>query len=182
MATPKRNVRAWILLGINAGFGQNDVSELPFAALKRKGWVIFPRPKTGIDRACPLWPETIEALKESCEYRYKPENEADADIVFVSKFKRRLIRFRAATKDSAGYHTDGIGQEYRKFCNLLEVPTGFYRLRHTFRTVAGGSKDAEACNYIMGHAATSMAGNYTHGIDDARLVAVTEHVRKWLFG
>jgi hypothetical protein len=34
----------------------------------------------------------------------------------------------------------------------------------------------------MGHARDDMASVYRERIEDARLVAVTEHVRKWLFG
>jgi integrase len=61
---------------------------------------------------------------------------------------------------------------------------GFYALRHTFATVAGGSRDQIAVNAIMGHApaANDMSAVYRERIDDDRLVAVTEHVRKWLFG
>jgi integrase len=76
------------------------------------------------------------------------------------------------------------------FGNLLKAVglhrpgVGFYALRHTFRTVADGSRDQPAVNHVMGHApaANDMASVYREGIDDARLVAVAEHVRAWLFG
>jgi len=32
----------------------------------------------------------------------------------------------------------------------------------------------------MGHVDPAMAGHHLEGIDDERLVAVTEHIRKWL--
>ena len=59
---------------------------------------------------------------------------------------------------------------------------GFYTLRHVFRTVADGARDPVACDRIMGHADPTMGGRYRERIDDARLVAVAEHVRQWLFG
>ena len=40
-------IKAMILLGINAGFGQTDVAALPVSALDLEGkWLDFPRPKT----------------------------------------------------------------------------------------------------------------------------------------
>jgi hypothetical protein len=41
-----------------------------------------------------------------------------------------------------------------------------------------------AVRSIMGHAPLSgdMSAAYRERIDDSRLLAVTEHVRKWLFG
>ena len=58
---------------------------------------------------------------------------------------------------------------------------GFYALRHTFETIAGGSRDQVAVNHIMGHADQSMAEVYREHIEDDRLVAVTDHVWDWLF-
>ena len=59
---------------------------------------------------------------------------------------------------------------------------GFYALRHTFRTVADATKDFPAIRLIMGHADQSIDDVYREGIEDSRLVAVTDHVRQWLFG
>ena len=51
-----------ILLAVNAGMGNADVGQLPMSALDLgAGWLNFPRPKTGIMRRCPLWPETVAA-------------------------------------------------------------------------------------------------------------------------
>ncbi|MBA4107605.1 MAG: hypothetical protein C0485_17855, partial [Pirellula sp.] len=59
-------MKAMILLGVNCGFGNNDCGTLPISALDLAGgWINFPRPKTAIERRCPLWPETIAALKEA---------------------------------------------------------------------------------------------------------------------
>ena len=43
--------------------------KLPIKALDMVGaWVNFPRPKTGIMRRCPLWPETLQAVQEAVEW------------------------------------------------------------------------------------------------------------------
>jgi integrase len=58
---------------------------------------------------------------------------------------------------------------------------GFYSLRHAFETIAGGSKDPVAVDLIVGHTDGSMAAHYRERIDDARLRAVVDHVRAWLW-
>jgi hypothetical protein len=58
---------------------------------------------------------------------------------------------------------------------------GFYTLRHTIRTVADEAKDQPAADYIMGHEVPHMSSIYRETIGDARLRAVTDHVRAWLF-
>src|SRR5262249_7926513 len=68
-----------------------------------------------------------------------------------------------------------------KTCGLYREGLGFYALRHVFRTVADEARDPVAIDLIMGHTDPSMAGHYRERIDDSRLLAVTEHVRLWLF-
>jgi len=55
-----------ILLGINCGLGNKDVGNLPASSIDlERGWLDYPRGKTGVTRRCPLWPETVEAIRES---------------------------------------------------------------------------------------------------------------------
>src|SRR5262249_52686696 len=61
---PKPTLRAMLLLGVNCGLGNHDCPLLPLSALDLDaGWINVPRPKTGIARRCPLWPETVVALR-----------------------------------------------------------------------------------------------------------------------
>jgi hypothetical protein len=67
-------LKAMILLGINCGFGNADCGNLPQSAVNLDvGWINFPRPKTGIPRQCPLWPETVEALRAAIAKRPRPK-------------------------------------------------------------------------------------------------------------
>ena len=97
-------IKAMILLGINCGFGNSDCASLTVSALDLEDGIIdFPRPKTGIGRRCPLWPETIAALRTVPEKRPAPKKEADDALVFITKFG-----------DSWGTHQSAISDAMRK--------------------------------------------------------------------
>jgi integrase len=177
---PDPALRAMILLGVNAGFGNNDVATLPLSALDlSRGWLNFPRPKTGIARRCPLWPETAAALREALMNRPAPKDEADADIVFLMSKGRRWIRVTDRSRsDNVAVHFTNLMQRI----GAHREGVGFYTLRHVFRTVADAARDPVAIDLIMGHSDPSMGGHYRERIDDGRLQAVADHVRRWLFG
>lgn len=180
-------MKAMIYLGLNCGFGNMDISTLPLSALDLdKGWLEFPRPKTGVKRRCKLWPETVSALKDAIAARPLPLHEQDAGLVFLNVRRLPWVRvMQRPVKDAAYDKTvriDLITVAFARLVKRLSLPrVGFYALRHIFRTVADASRDQPACDAIMGHSDPSMAGHYRERIDDDRLAAVSEHVRKWLF-
>ena len=168
-------MRAAIFLGLNAGYGNTDIGELPFSALDLDAAIIdFPRPKTAIARRCTLWPETEAALKAAIGDRPKPKSTEHARLVFITRWGRPWVQGK----------TDSVGLEFAKLLRKLSIPAHgrFYVLRHVFRTVADATRDVPAIDLIMGHNDPSMGGRYRERIDDMRLQAVTEHVRAWLFG
>jgi integrase len=173
-------LKAMVLLGVNAGFGNHDVATLPLGALDFDGgFVSFPRPKTGIPRRCPLWPETLTALRAALAERPKARDKADVNLVFLQRSGRRWVR------ETEKSRTDNVSVQFFKLLEKLgihRVGIGFYVLRHTFRTVADAACDPVAIDLIMGHSDPSMGGHYRERIDDSRLQAVTDHVRRWLFG
>jgi integrase len=170
-------VRAMLLLGINCGFGNSDCGNLPQTALDLEaGWVDYPRPKTGLPRRCPLWPETVQALRDALAARPQAKKPEHAGLVFL-------------TRCGDSWHTgttDGpLSRETGKLLKRLGINgrkgLGFYTLRHSFRTVADEVKDQPAADYIMGHEVPHMSSVYRETISDERLRAVTDHVRGWLF-
>ena len=66
-----------------------------------------------------------------------------------------------------------------KELKLKRPGLNFYTLRHVFRTVADATRDPVAIDLIMGHTDPSMAAHYRERIDDSRLRAITEHVRRY---
>jgi integrase len=171
-------LKAMVLLGINCGFGNSDCGNLPLSALDlEKRWVDYPRPKTGISRRCPLWPETVAALKEALAHRPSPKKEEHAGLVFLT---------RCGDSWHTGTTNGPLSRETGKLLRKLGINgrkgLGFYTLRHTFRTVADEAKDQPAADFIMGHESPHMSSVYRERISDERLKAVTDHVRAWLFG
>ena len=126
--------RAAALLGVNCGFGPSDCHELHTSAINYDAAEInYPRPKTGEDRRCPLWPETIEALKLSERFRPKA---AKPDRVF--KFTDGMLgkKFSSALRAAGAYR---------------EHQTSLYSLRHTLATIGRRAGDDAALRVILGH-------------------------------
>ncbi len=170
-------MRAMILLGCNAALGNADIGRLPKSALNLDaGWLDFPRGKTGVARRIPLWDETIVAIRAAIAQRPKPRDTADAGLVFITATGLPWHRDTADTP---------VGKKFGRLCKHVGIDyrrgRSFYGLRHSFATVAGSSLDQPSINSIMGHSDSSMASTYVERIDDSRLLAVTNHVKAWLF-
>jgi integrase len=177
-------LKAMTLLGLNAGFGNSDCAGLPQSAIDLAGgWINFPRPKTGIPRRVPLWPETVEALRRAIAERPEPKDLADDGLVFLNRVGARWVRVQQKRGAEHMVSLNALSLAFAKLLKRLGINghRNFYALRHVFETIAGDSKDQVAVNSIMGHVDTSMAGVYRERISDERLRAVTEHVRTWLF-
>jgi integrase len=189
-------MKAMILLGVNCGFGNTDVANLTVQHLDLHGrWCNYPRPKTGISRRCPLWPETVKAIEAALEVRPKARNKADADLVFITPAGQRWVRTWTRgnpTRADADLENlvrvsrvDRVTKTMTQLLSKLGLARRgqtFYALRHTFETIAGESRDQVAVDAIMGHSREDMASVYRERIGDDRLRAVAEHVRQWLFG
>lgn len=63
-------MKAMCLLGLNCGFGNSDIANLPKKAIDfDNGWGDFPREKTATPRRIPLWVETVDAIKGAIALR-----------------------------------------------------------------------------------------------------------------
>ncbi|MCA9036174.1 MAG: tyrosine-type recombinase/integrase, partial [Planctomycetaceae bacterium] len=141
------------------------------------GWLEFPRPKTSVDRRIPLWPETVASLKEVLPLRPPAAEKDDDHLCFLTSNGTRFVRPVGRSR------LDVLARNYDNLLRKLKLKRpglSFYALRHTFETIAGETQDQVAVDAIMGHIDDSMASRYRQRISDERLIAVTNHVRKWL--
>ena len=177
-------LKACILLGINGGMGNADCGRLSTTFLNvQSGWYDLAREKTGIPRRFRLWPETIEAIRAAILRRPIAKDEADDALCFLTSHGKP-VWWEVVKESGETYTCDNITKMFTKLCASCKVSRngrGFYSLRRTFETVAGGTKDQVAVDYIMGHADESMAAVYRQGIEDQRLIDVGQYVHAWLF-
>ena len=174
-------IKAMILLAINCGFGNSDIGRLPISAVDlERGWIIFPRPKTAVERRNLIWDRTVQALRDVLASRPNPVGEEAEGKVFVTKYGQAWVKAGDAENPRTA---NPISAEFRKLsqsCGVYKKGRSYYSLRHTFRTV-GEEAGETATRYLMGHADHSMSGVYRERISDERLRAVTDHIHKWLW-
>lgn len=175
IASPQ--MRAMILLGINAGYGNADCGRLTRDMLV-DGWIESHRAKTGIWRAAQLWPETIEALIAVLEKPRKNVPAEYADLVFLTRHKRPWW--------VEGASGDPISKEFTKLretAGVFRSGVGFYALRHVTQTIGeqAASHDSLAIKILMGHADNSISAEYREKYDREPIRIVCEHLRNWLF-
>jgi integrase len=173
-------LKAMIYLGLNCGYGNNDIATLPLTALDLDaGWASHHREKSGVQRRCALWGETIQALREALAKRPRPKQDEHTGLVFITRMGTPWISLREMNS------TDTVGIRFRQLLKKLGINgrrrLGFYTLRNIFRTVADEAKDQPAVDFIMGHSDGHISAHYRERIADGRLRAVTEYVRRWLF-
>lgn len=182
-------LRAMILLGINCGFGQGDISQLTLDRIDlENGWHTFPRPKTGMPRRCSLFPETISAIRDYLTVRPSPVDVRHSNRLFLTQHGGEFITITGSgTPETKRINViDYVAKSFEKRLHRLKLKRkgiGFYTLRHTFRTIGDNLKDQPTIDYCMGHSPSSndMAANYRHTIDDLRFRDISQYIRQWLF-
>lgn len=181
LAASDQTWRAMVLLAMNCGYGNTDLSELPVSVIDLDaGWIDYERSKTATERRCKLWPETSEAVKAVQAKRRQPQSDEDSDILFLTKYGNRYVR-----QSSNGTFLNAISGQFGKTLRsqgLKRLGLNFYSLRRTFATVGAETGLQVAVNFIMGHVDGSIPGVYRQRVSDDQIEAVTDHVHGWLFG
>jgi integrase len=187
-------LRAMVLLGINAGLGNTDLGRLPASCIDlERGWLDYARVKTGIQRRCPLWPETISAVKAavaSMGAAKRPRDESAKGLLFATRngmpYTREVFHADKGGKPQITLH-DAISDAMKKAMQKSSVAQkglGFYGLRRSFETIGAETGNQVAVDHIMGHAPLTkdMGANYRQHVAESALRQVTDHVHSWLFG
>jgi integrase len=186
-------MRAMILLGINCGLGNTDIARLTKNAIDlERQWLDYPRPKTGVDRKCPLWPETTAAINAAIQEQLKrgPVGEDLKHLLFVTRKGHPFVRSEEKVDDrgkpSVTEH-DAIATSFKRLMEKKGIVTGglgFYGLRRSLETIGGETGHQVAVDHIMGHAPASgdMGAVYRQHVAESALRSVTDYVRAWLFG
>ena len=74
----------------------------------KTGWMKYPRSKTAIMRKIPLWPETVEAIREVIAHRPARKTTTDAKLIFIGSRGENYV---------CGHHGYRVYQEFKR---LLE--------------------------------------------------------------
>lgn len=165
-------MRAMVYLGINCGIGNTDLSRLREEHIE-DGLMCLPRAKTAVERSVPLWPETIQAIKDSRPFVPKAKSPSEEGLLFRNDFGEPWTTMK----------NDFLAKAFAAMLRRLDIyrpGRTFYALRHTFQTIGDQTKDPIAVAAVMGHADASMSAVYREEISMDRLKAVTDHVREWL--
>jgi integrase len=187
-------LRAMILLGINSGLGNTDIGNLPASCIDlERGWLDYARVKTGVERRCPLWPETVEAIRAAIPEIAKHKRQrvpAAKGLLFVTRLGLPYTREEFHASRNGRPHVvlhDAVAdatQKAMKKAGVEQRGLGFYGLRRSFETIGAETGNQVAVDHIMGHvpASSDMGAVYRQHVAEIALRQVTDHVRTWLFG
>jgi len=185
-------VHSMFLLSLNCAFTSGDCARLEWGDIDfAEGYIDLSRTKRGsVARPfLPLWNETIETLIKVKASDIRCADEQYRNLVFRTRCGMPWVRERTKNDDkgdpSIVIRQDAVCIEFYRILKALGIKKhgiNFGTGRHTFRTSAGGSKDIEAVNFLMGHrqreGGAECAEWYTHIDEDAksRMWVVVKHV------
>lgn len=167
------NMRAFILLGLNAGIEATAFAEIKPGDFS-DGFYGTPhdchkdairpgiRKKTGERRAFHLWPETIAAIDAAGGGNFRNSHGGKFTATTISGRIRRLM-------DDCGIECPGSASKI---------------FRKTFNTVAmQRSSDGDTRKLVMGHVLRDLSTTtYADGWPRQKLIDISDAVHGWLFG
>lgn len=150
MRVVKFPVRAFVLLGMNAGMYSADISALKWSELHRRGkaWTVErERGKTGIPQRFVLWPETLTEIRKSRRLM-------GLDRVFTTLHGNEWNDLRGR---------DAIGREFDRVLTRLKIKregVGFGSFRHTYISAVNDHADRISVSMARGHKVEGIDEHY----------------------
>ncbi len=182
---------ALLLLALNGGCSSSWLSEVPLSAVDLDGgFVDWVRPKTEELCRFPLWPLTIEAIRQWLPHRPAAREPGHGDRVFLTRLGNPLVRSTIPLDDDGDIASVNPDDAWGKELDKLIRAAGFKRpglrshaLRRSHSTAANDVLDRDARRMVMGHGFEGMDPHYVRGLfPAARLKVVTDHVGHVLLG
>jgi len=155
--------RMFLLLALNCGMGQSDVSDLRVGEIDIvEERIVRKRTKTSVHSEFKLWPLTVEMLKKHGNIDGKP-----TDRVFLSKSGHPLVREYFV--DDKFKRTDAIRSAFFRLMKKTKLPNhrGFYSLRKTAASEIEAI-DPAVTEMFLAHSEKAMKKHYVER-DWARL-------------
>lgn len=199
-------LRAAMLLALNGGITQRDLSEIRADELADDPGTMpridNRRHKTGIPRVIPLWPETMVALRlahvpAAVQQRAGYMHDARPRLLTLPSGRPLITDPRAGRSQGSDHlhqlfslaraaagldrhelHPSASNPKTSRKRHLITWRT----FRKTFDTVAMEVRDDETRRLIMAHGTHAMDRTYVLHHPLARLRMVSEYVRSWLLG
>lgn len=169
LESASRRTRLYLLLALNCGMTQKDISDLLQTQVAwRTGTITRKRSKTQSHESVPtvtyrLWPETLELLRE-----FRSESE----VVLVNENGTRLRRDRV---DASGQYkkSDNIKSAFTRLQTKLSITKPFKLLRATSATLLESNERFRGLDDLfLGHAPKTIAEKHysatsSSALDDA---------------
>lgn len=175
-ASPRE--RVFILLALNCGFGEGEISTLARNEIvfgDEKSYIKRRRRKTKVFTQWLLWPETVEALKW---YLAKVRPKSDSLYVFISE-KGRPIKERTKGNNRSQYIANGWERVYKRI--VKDRPDffklSFNKLRKTGSNWIRMKYEKELADLYLGHGKKEVVDAYTEK-KFGPMFQATRHYRK----
>lgn len=168
-ATPR--FRLYLLLTLNAGLYQGDISELRRDEVDlKRGTITRQRGKTRRKGdvpivTYPLWPETLELLREFAE--------REGEYALLNEDGKQLVR-ETLKADGTHSRTDAIRQAFDRLSGRVRVVGTIKMFRKTSASILNSNpKYRSIVPYFLGHAPRSIAErHYARESDDLLAEAI----------
>jgi integrase len=166
--------RLYILLGLNCGMQQKDISDLKTTDVAwRDGTITRKRSKTQKHQCVPtvtyqLWPETMALLRE---FR------SDSDVVLLNRNGDRLLQERLE-EDGSYKKSDNIKNAYERVIRKASFSKPFKLLRKTSATLIDAEERFRGLDELfLGHAPSTIAKKHYTATGRSALDAALEFLR-----